>query len=121
MVSLGTEEASGTIVFSSKCSLQDKESKVASCSTAVFQIVLGLVLKLVLRTTQTAPDEEHFLLFHLSLEHRNPSSIFTGVVLRAHLYLSVQTCISLRTEVISSAFTVPLRIYSKLFLDILYN
>lgn len=35
-VCLGTEEASGTIVFSSKCSLQDKESKVASHSAAVF-------------------------------------------------------------------------------------
>lgn len=42
-------------------------------------------------------------------------------IYRPCLYLDMQTCISLRTEDVSSVFTAPLRIYSKLFLDILYN
>lgn len=57
-----------------------------------------------------------------ALETLPPSPVVTtGHIYRPHSYFSMQTCISLRTEDVSSAFTVPLRIYSKLFLGILYN
>lgn len=49
------------------------------------------------------------------------SMVTTGGIYRSHSYFNMQTWISLRTEDVSSAFTVPLRIYSKLFLSILYN
>lgn len=57
-----------------------------------------------------------------ALENPLPFSVVTtGGIYKAEPHLHMQTCISLRTEDVSSAFTVPLRIYSKLFLGILYN